>query len=268
MYNFMKMDIRRMLRSRSMQVSLLIVVLWMFLGFGIMYGVANPQAREKIAAAGVTLTITNQEALETMDQISILEIMDQSGVRGGMFACVTGVLAAIFLCGEYECGFIKNVFAVCENKWKFVLSKLGCLCLVNLIFLFAMYLASICLNIVTGSFFQWNTPEGTVLYLASAWMLQNAFSALYLLVSILTRSKAAGVAAGILFGSGTVVVLLSTVLGVLDMNKFLDYTIYFALNRCPMTYEKPADFGPLLTGVVFVAVYTGMGKLAAQRKDI
>lgn len=268
MYNFLRMDIRRMMRSRSMLVCLAFMILWAVLGFGMIYSVANPKVAEKVAAVGITLTVSNPEALETMNQLSILEIMAQSGVRGGTFACITGILSAIFLCGEYESGFIKNVFAICECKWKFVLSKLGCLCLANLIFLLAMFLVSVLLNVLSGSFFQWNTPEGMVLYLASAWMLQNAFTALYLLVSILTRSKAAGVGAAILFGGGMVVALLSTVLNLLGWGKFLDYSIYFTLNRCPIAYEKPADLGPLLSGIAFTVIYTVIGKRIAQRNDI
>lgn len=269
MYNLIRMDIRRMLRSRSMWVCLLLMAVWMCLGFGLMYGVTNPEAREQIAAAGITLTVTNQEGMEeAVKQTGILGIMDQAGIRGGMFACVTGILAALFLCGEYESGFIKNVFALYENKWKFVWSKLVCLCLVNLMLLLGMFLIAVLLNAASGGFFQWNTPEGMAIYLTSAWMLQNGFSALYLLVSILTRSKAAGVAAGILFGGGTIVVLLSSILGLLGLDKIWDYTIYFALNRCPMAYEKLADFEPMLIGIGFIAVYTVLGKLVVQKKDI
>lgn len=270
MRNLFRMDLYRMLRSKGFYICLSILGFYIAISFFLIFSIGNPSMREKIESIGIHFTVTNEDAaVQALASSSMLEVFYQSsGIRGGMFACIIGILASIFICTEYESGFVKNVFLLCENKWNYILSKQLILGFVNFIYLTFIFLLLSLLNLITGNFFVWNDGKDILFFLISIWILETAFSSLYLVIIMVTRKVSASVASGIFLGSGTIFVILSSILGLFGWDKFLHYTLSFSLINIPLSYSGLASLQPLFIGLAFLIIYTIFSVFVVQKRDV
>lgn len=268
MLNLLRMNLRHLFRSKSIYVCFGILAFTTLLTFGIFYVLSNPDIQKLLLEHGATITATSGEVKEVLGTTSLLSLFHQTNISGGFFPVVTGILMSLFICTDFDSGFIKNIMAVHENKWNYTLSKMASISVINLIYLVGTYAIALALNLVFGSLFHYASVADTLFYLFCVWMITNGFCALILLVCMITRSKAAGAACAFILCSGLIVMLLQTLLGLFGAGEIMNYTLYMNLATCPLKYNGLVSLRPIIVSVVFIIIYTIISKLILSKKDI
>lgn len=268
MLNLLRMDLYRLLRSKSFYVCLGCLIVVNLIAFSFLYMLGIPELRDMLVQKGATVTGDMGELERSLAEVTILDLFHEGTISGGFFALMVGVLASLFVCSDFESGFIKNILTAHENKWDYILSKISCFMIVNLSYLAITYLLCLLPNVLSGGFFAYVPAADTLLYLCTAWMLMNGFSAVILLVCTITRSKAFGVAAAICLGSGLIVSAVGGMLSIFDLHGFMDYTLYINLAALPTVYDGAVPLKPIVLGAVCLIGYTVVSKVILTKKDI
>lgn len=268
MLNQLRMDLYRMLRSTSYYVCIGILLLGTLLSYGLAYLMANPDWLQMAAEKGMAIgELAKEPSLDQFTNMSFLELFHSTNISGGMLPVVTGILLALYVCTEFDHGFIKNIMSAYRNRWSYLLSKTISQSLVNLAFLLITFFFTMLLNLITGSPFVNSSPTDTLFYLLSVWMICNGFSALVLLICMVTRSKAAGTTGALLFCSGMVTMLLRGILSLMGFQDIMNYSLYWNLSSCPLSYHQASDYTGLIMGIIFTLVYTLISGYITCRKD-
>lgn len=268
MLNLLRMDLRRIFRGKGFYICLGILAFTTIFTFALLYILQNPAIRDILIKYGMTVTSSSGEIEDALSTTSLINLFHQTNISGGLLPVITGILATIFICTDFDSGFIKNILAVHVNKWDYIISKIVSLFLVNLMYLAVTFLTCVFLNVICGNFFTYSSAGDILFYLGSIWMITNAFSTLILLVCMITRNKAAGITAAFILGSGLIVILVSSLLGLFNANEIMNYTLYMNLAECPQSYDGLVTLRPIIVSVIFGIIYTTAGKLVLAKKDI
>ncbi len=268
MLNLLRMNLYQLFRSKTFYICFAIVVSVNLLAFGILYALADPGFRSFIIQAGGSVSGDFQELENTLSSASILELFDQGSMTGGSFAFIVGILASIITHVDFESGFIKNILSIHVNKWDYILSKISSLCLINLIYMVgSIIVVSLC-NLLAGNFFTYGSLKDILFYLLSAWMVCNGFSALTLLIVVLTRNKAACILSVVFLNGGLIVMIIRTLLGLFNLQHLTNFTLYMNLVSLPMNYRGISSWRPFIIGLGFLIFYTILSKIILAKKDI
>ncbi len=268
MLNLLRMDLYRIFRSKSFYICFGALILCNLLTFGILLLLTNPTLKELIMQYGAEFSAGSEQIKEALSGTSILEVFRQGTIGGGLFSVTTGVLASLFICTDFDCGFIKNIVAAHENKWDYILSKICSLVLINLLYLAGSFLSILPLNLISGGIFAWSYTGDILFYLFSSWMVTNGLSALTMLICIVTRSKAAGIAGAICLNGGLIVMIVNTLLGLFGLQWLTKYSLYINLASLPSSFEGNYSLQACITGLVFLVIYTVISKIVLTRRDI
>ena len=103
MFDLVRMDARRMRKSAGAYVWLAVLVGFTILTFSMIYAVSNPD----IARA---LGILNEDTSGVLDGYTLLALTRQMIISGGGVSLALCIAFALFVCGDFESGFIKNIF--------------------------------------------------------------------------------------------------------------------------------------------------------------
>lgn len=270
MLNLLRMDFRHMLKSKSVYISLGILIVTTLFTFILFSILVNPELLQ-IAVKNDFAIIRGHsvsDIKESFGELDMLNLFHQGNISGGILVTLTGIITTLFVCSDFKSGFIKNILAAHENKWNYILSKMLVISIINLFYIAFTFLLSLFANAVTGNYFIYNNFHDTLLYIVTIWMLCNGLCSLVLFICIARRSEGVGIGGAIIFGSGLAMMILNFLLAVFDLDGILDYTLYYNLAYAPLTYIKIADFRGLIVAVIFTAFYTIFSKVILSKIDI
>lgn len=268
MINLLRMDLYRMKRSKSVYICLGSLMAVTILAFSMMFLLATSQGQKTAMKIGM-LTITElHEARSMLNGIDSLGMFREAFMDGGMYGCVLGILITLFVCGDSQNGFIKNIMSLHRTRWKYIGSKLAAAGILNFLFLTVCFLFSSLVNLLFHNMVPYADLAGTLFYLALAWLINTAFSALIILVCVLTRSTAAGVMASLLLCGGIAQNILGQVTSLFHINGWLEYTLYYNMCAAPSAYSGIGDLKGAVVGLVFMVFYTAAAAFFITRQDV
>lgn len=268
MFNLLRMDLYRIKRGRSVYVCLGILLLSSVVVFGLLWLMAMPQGQKAAIRIGM---ITAEEAGEVagiLDGADSLAMFRQTSLDGGMYNVIFGIWMMLFVCADFQSGFIKNIMVLHQNRWTYIGSKLIAAGIVNFFYLVLQLLFTLLMNRLLGNMVPYADWKDIVFYLTWAWFLTTAFSALIMLICILTRSVAAGTAAAVILGGGAVVMPLYGILDFFHIGEWLKYTIYLTLSMGPGQYTGVKDLYVYGTGAGFLILYIVISGIVLEKQDI
>lgn len=268
MLNLLRMDLRHMFRSRAFYICFGLLSLTCIITFIIFFMITDPEMQKLLTEHGFTITAASGDIKDAMGTTSLINLFHQTNISGGFLPVVSGILMSLYICTDFDSGFIKNILAIHENKWSYILSKMTCFSIVNLTFLAGTFLIVLGFNAALGNLFFYSSAADTLFYLFNIWMITNGFCALTLLVCIITRSKAAGITAAFVLCSGLIVLIVNAILTLFKANEIMNYTLYINLSSCPFSYTEPSNLRGIIVGLSFTVLYTVLGKLILAKKDI
>lgn len=268
MFNLLRMDLYRMRRSKSVYVCLGILLMMIVATLCMIWLVATPQGQETAIRIGMFTAEDLAQEGDVMAGVDTLVMLRQTSLDGGMYNLVFGIWVMLFVCMDYQSGFIKNVMAVHQNRWNYVASKIATAGIVNFFYLAAQYVFVLVMNKLLGNMAPQSAFGDVLFYLTWAWLLTVAFAALTILVCVWTRSVAAGALTAVLLGTGAVQGPLYALLNMIHMGGWLKYTIYHTLDLGPNHYAAPADLYVYAVGAGFLILYMAAAGMVLKKQDM
>lgn len=278
MLNQFRMDLYRTVRSKSTYVCLACMLVTIVLCYGMLWLVGTPQGQQVAQSIGMFdeedieeaggMQAMNAELSSVLDGVDTLVMFRQSDMNGGMYSLVFGIWVILFVCMDYQSGFIKNILAHHENRWSYVGSKVLTAGLLNLVYLVLQLGFTILLNLLFGNMVPYTGVGSLLFYLSWVWLLTTAFAAMVILVSIWTRSVAAGTLTAVLIGGGLIPMAVYGILNNFHAAGWMKYTIYMSIQQGAGSYTSPADLYVYGVGAGFLLLYTVIAGLVLRRQDI
>lgn len=268
MFNLLRMDLYRAKRGRSVYVVFGILLLISVVLFGMLWLLATPEGQKTALRLGMLSPGETEEYTALLDGEDVLGLFRQTCLDSGMYNTLFGIWFMLFICADFQNGFIKNIMALHQNRWKYAGSKLFTAGIVSACFLGGHLAFTLLLNGLFGNMVSGSGLSETMFYLGYAWLLTMAFAALVLLSCVLFRSVAAGTLTAVLLGSGVLVTILHRVCGMLHMNGWLSYTIYLSMAMGPKQYTSVKDLYVYAVGAGFLTVYTVAAGIILKKRDI
>lgn len=268
MFNLLRMDLYRVKRSKSTYVCFGILLIATVLLFAMLWLMATPQGHEWSVKMGMLSSEEVKKSTDLLNSVDLLKLFRQICLDGGAYNVVFGIWTMLFVCADYRSGFIKNIMALHQNRYNYIGSKILTAGIVNFCYLVLHFLFTMLMNRLFGDMAPYTRWEDIAFYLTWVWLLTTAFSALVILICILTRSVAAGSVAAILLGGGAVVMPLYGILNIFHIGEWLKYTIYMTLSMGPGQYTAVRDLRVYVTGASFLILYTVIAGIVLKNQDI
>ena len=268
MFNLLRMDLYRIKRSKSLYVCLGVMLFMMVMVMGMVWLVATPQGQDTALHIGMLSPEDLKDGSSMLEGENTLSMFRQNGMDGGSYSLIFGIWVMLFVCADYQNGFIKNIMALHQNRWNYVGSKVLAAGVVNLFYLLIQFLFLLLLNQLFGIRVPCTGWKDVLFYLSWVWLLTTAFAALIILICVITRSVAAGALAAVFLGTGSLVMPLYGILQQFRLGEWLKYTIYMTMNRGADQYHSLSDLSVYLIGVVFLLRYGGLAGVILRKQDI
>lgn len=268
MFNLLRMDLYRVKRSKSVYVCFGLLLLATVLVFGMMWLLETPQGQEISVPLGMLTPEEVKESGSILDGVDTLGFFRQICLDGGMYNLIFGIWVMLFVCADFQSGFIKNIMALHQNRWNYIGSKVLTAGIVDFGYLVLHLLFALLMNRMFGNLVPYAGWRDIVFYLSWVWLVTTAFAALIIFICILTRSVAAGSVAAVLLGGGVVVMSLYGILNMIHMGEWLKYSIYLTCAMGPQKYTSVKNLYVYVVGFGFLVLYTVIAGIVLKKKDI
>lgn len=268
MFNLLRMDLYRVRKSKSVYICLGILFISTVLVFSLLWLMAVPQGQKTAVRIGMLRTEEPERMLHMLDGVDSLAFFRQICLDGGMYNVIFGIWFMLFVCMDFQSGFIKNIMALHQNRWNYVGSKLAAAGIVNFCYLVLHLLFTLLMNRLFGNMVPYTEWKSILFYMTWIWLLTTAFAALVLLVCVVSRSVAAGALAAVFFGGGVVVMALYSILNLFHIGGWLKYTIYLTGSMGPGQFSHAGDLYAYAVGAGFLVLYTAAAGVILKKQDI
>ncbi len=268
MLNLLRMDLRRMFRSRMFYITSFILVAGIVLTVTLMHVVTDPDARAAGEAAGMVFTSEDEDDINEILSLSKTDALCSTIYSGGIFNLAIYIVTALFVCSDFASGFAKNIFSVQGSRGRYFLSKLMCMAIVGLVWMAGTWLVfEICCQAV-GLRFAEGPAINVGVFVGGFGLTGLAFCAQSILLCVLLRSEGAGIAAGIIIPSGLAVSLLEQLLGMWGISIF-DWTLYGCTESVVARLVLGEPFmRHMAVAMVWLVLFVAVGMLTLKKKDI
>ncbi len=268
MFNLLRMDLKRLQKSRSSYVILILSMLVSLIFFMALYIALNPDLQAWMKAHGFIFQVSGMDS--TQPAISFIELFHLTYTQN-FLAIFIGIAVVLFNCHEHECGFSKNVLSIHVNRFHYILSKSITLSLYALVMMSVCFLEAIILNLCVSSFFIFPSVQDMLLYVGLLYLIAIAFVCMYTALTIWLKSKSGCIGTVIVYATGIWMSIVNPLLGILGWQKILDYTLMSRLgmlSRYVQSIDMNQIFMMIFNVVCFILIYTFLSTLRSYKKDI
>lgn len=267
MVNLIRMDLKRLQKSKSTYVITGVILFMLLLNFVAVYVALNPDIQAWMDANGIMFKVTGIEELKSLSLLNFFHI----AFTQNFYLLIIGISVILFHCHEVESGFIKNVLSVHVNKAYYIFSKIIVRSIYTFLLLCASFIEFAILNSVVGTFFIMDSVSELLIYFALLWFIGIAVISMFTALSVWLKSKTGGIAIAIVYATGLWIMIVTTILSILGCSDLLNYTLLFQVNGLfafMSQYDIYSVFKLLLLVGSFIVIYTALGIYGLKRKDI
>ena len=268
MINLVRMDLYRLLKSKSVYICLAILLATSVLCFWIVWMFDTPEGNESAARIGMSAITEIGVPGTLLINYDTLHMFREIAMDGGAYISLFGIVIVLFFCSDYNSGFMKNIMSLHRRRWKYIASKLITAGILDFCYLALHFGICMLLNVLFHNLVPFAPAGDTLSYLCLTWTVTMGFAALLLLICTVTRSNGAGILATILLGSGILVLLVSYITSLFGINQWAYYTLYYNHSQAPYTYNAIGDFKGYAVGAGFLVLYAVISAVPLARKDI
>lgn len=268
MFNLLRMDLYRLLRSKSVYICLACLMAASLLCFWMLWLMDTPEGREAAARIGMTAITDAEDEGSLLEGYDTLLMFRDIGMDGGVYVLIFGIVIVLFFCSDYSSGFMKNIMSLHRRRWAYITSKLMAAAILDFCYLAIEFVFCLLLNVLFHNLVPAAPVADVLFYLGLSFVVTMGFAALFLLFCTFTRSAAAGILAATLLSCGLLVTLVSYVTGLFGLNQWVSYTLYYNQTYAPSAYSGIGDLKGYAVGAVFLALYAVLSTVVLTRKDI
>ncbi len=124
MVSLFRIDLERAIKSKSPYICLGILIVCLFFSGFMLLVVLDPELRNSALDLGMEITANDQFDFSFLSKKPFLEVLHQMFLNGGGLYIFLCMIATLFVCNDFESGFVKNIFSFEQKRWKYLISKL------------------------------------------------------------------------------------------------------------------------------------------------
>jgi len=277
MYNLLKGEFYKLIKSKAFYVSCLVSVISVIFIYGMLITASKIQNGEmENGSAGVV--VSEEEMLESsvplLEEITTLDVLQQMYVNFTVF--IIAVFISIFVIGEYANGAIKNVVGKGYARWKIFISKYITSVMTAVFLMLLMTIVTMVVGCFVGSGHEAGGAffKEVFKYVGIQLFICIAFCGVVVTVSELCRSLGAGIAVNFSIVTFSVLIvfaldhLVQLILPQSDF-KISSYWLISLMSECPIR-DMDAGFvlHALIVSAFWIMITVGGGILHFKKVDI
>ncbi len=225
MFNLFRMDMRRLVRSRSFYIVLAVTAALIMMIILLVVKMSEPETLEAMEATGmVTTDGDSQQIGEEIRAMSQLEFACES-MNSSFLLMMTGIGMALFANSDFSSGYIKNICFARPRRRDYVLSKVLVAGIYSGILLILGLLISLICPVLFGLHLTADPALDILKFVFWLWPPLWAFGLMALSLVLLTRSSALGITLSVLSGSGMIYSFLQVLCRQFDLPDVSQYLL-------------------------------------------
>ncbi|MGN0473755.1 MAG: hypothetical protein ACI4IJ_01565 [Acutalibacteraceae bacterium] len=287
MINLIKMDFFRLFKARNTYITLLFVVAFSLILFG-MSSAFGSESMAKSEDGGENIMyseITEQETQEiksgnggvgfvlsefTADTPIKLDALLAGFLSSGFFLIFSGIFITNMVCDRYKCGFQKNLNIYAKKKWQIVVSEnISMFIFAAVEIILAVAAISICSVFYFNNFSVGNLSS-LIRYLGMQILMHYAFATLIMCFAELLRGKIVCITLTCLLSMGIGGVIMNKLDSIFEFENFsfAKSAIDYHIKLMPLKFDGEL-WGQAIAVVIFsIIVYNAVSALIVSKRDL
>ena len=282
--NLIKMEMVRLVRSKTAYVTLLFVAIFAALLFAMsasfgeqsqnntlekdnaMYAEISDEHAMEIKSSGVGFVVVDF----TRNMDITFERLIHSFLSSGVFLVFCGIFAANTVCNKYKSGFQKNLGIYSHKKWQMVAAENASLLIFVAVEMILVILILLFLSVCYFDRFRLGSAVSIIRYLGMQILLYDVFSVLIMCLAELIRGKVIAITVTCLLSMGIGNVVLSKIDDLLKLKNFsvLDHCLIYHVKMLPVTYNAKVWGTAGAVAIFFFLLYNGISIAAVSQRDM
>ena len=269
MFNLLKMDIRRLFKTRSFYIVLAVTAALFVMLVALVSAASDPEKLDTLKNTGMVVTDTTsqgmQEELRGMDQMDFL----YECIHSGFLLMIGCIGVTLFVHSDFSSGYIKNICFARPRRWEYVLSKIWVAGIYSGILTASSTLVSLVCAVLFGLDLEPSPIAGILQYAFWLWLLNWAFALLALALVLLTRGSTLGIIMAVVSGGGLDAVLLQNLCRRFGWHDLAQYLLSMVSSQQCVPMPDTSQIAMILgCSVGWAAVYVAGSLLAMEKRDI
>lgn len=268
MFNLLRMDIRRMFKTRSFYI-VLAVTAGLILLVGLLAAtMADPEFLDGMEAHGAEISEYDRQMGEEICAMSQLEFASEC-LESGFLLVMIGIGMTLLVHGDFSSGYIKNICFARARRWEYVASKV----LTAGVYSGILTVLSVLVTLIAPHLFGLHpaaSPVARILqYTFWMWLPNWAFGLMGLLLVLVTRSSTLGIAMAVVSGGGVTAILVQTLCQRFGWPALEEYLLGVVVSRqCVPMPDMGQMMMALGCSIGWAALYAAGSLLAMVKRDI
>ena len=268
MFNLLKMDVRRLFRSRSFYIVLAVTAV-LILGLVLLVDtVTDQRVLDAMESQGAEITESDREMRAELEGMSRLDFVHEC-LGSGFLLLLTGVGMTLFVHADFFSGYVKNICFARPRRWEYVLSKILTAGVYSGVLTILGILLSLAGPILFGLHPGASSIGSILQYALWMWLPNWAFGLMGLALVLLTRSSTMGIIIAVISGGGVTVAVLRVVCRQLGWPALEQYLLSsVAQYQCVPLPGMPQMVMILVCSAGWAALYGAGSLLAMAKRDL
>lgn len=282
--NLIKMEMVRLVRSKTAYVTLMFVALFAVLLFAMsatfgeqsqnntlekdnaMYAEISDEQAMEIKSSGVGFVAVDF----TRNMDITFERLIHSFLSSGVFLVFCGIFAANTVCNKYKSGFQKNLGIYARQKWQMVAAENVSLLVFTAVEIWLVVLILLLISLCYFDQFRLGSAAAILRYTGMQILLYDVFSVLILCLAELIRGKVAAITMTCLLSMGIGNAFLSKIDDLLKLKHFsvLEHCLIYHVKMLPVTYNAKMWGTAAAVAIFFFLLYNGISIAAVSQRDM
>ena len=269
MFNLVRMDLRRLLRTRSFYIILAVWAALLLMLVLLVAKIADPEAMDAMQESGMVVVGGDDAQMsEEIRGLSQLEFIYEC-LGSGFLLVLTGIGVTLFVYGDFSSGCIKNICFAQPQRWKYVFAK----AVTAGVYSAVMIVSSIVLLTVSPGLFGLHPARDAAAdilqYAFWLWLPCWGFGLLALSLVLLTRGSTMGIILSVLGGSGLIAAMLETLCQRFGWPMVTQYLLSSVTSSQCVPWLGANEIGTILACVAgWGVVYMAAGIAVMERQDV
>ncbi len=208
MFNMLRMDLRRLFKSRNFYIILSVTAVLLIMVTVMAYAIADPETMDAMEEQGAEITESDRMMSEYIQNMSQLDLMHET-LGSGFLLVMTGIGMTLFVNGDFSNGFIKNICCIMPRRRDYVLSKIALAGIYSGIITVLSVLLMLLSPVLIHMYPVPDSVSQILRYILWMWLPHWAFALMALALVLLTRNTTLGIILSLVAGSGLTVALVS-----------------------------------------------------------
>ena len=269
MFNVLRMDLRRLIRTRSFYIVLAVTAGFLLLMILMVAAVSDPEKLDAMQSSGMVVVEGDDhqmgEEIRSMSQLGFT----YECLGSGFLLMMTCIGMTLFVNGDLSSGYVKNICYARPRRREYVLSKVLMAGVYSGILVAAAILTTAVCPVLFGLRLG-SSPIARILqYAFWLWLPHWAFGLMGLGLVLLTRGSTLGIILSILSGGGVVAVLLQSLCQRFGWPDLAQYMLSMVASyQCVPMLGRPQMVMILACTAGWGLVYTAGSLIAMEERDI